>query len=300
MARNKKPTHTVIAHDEPDLQPKAGATIVSLYRGDCLEVLPQLPPASVDLILADLPYGTTACAWDCPIPLDRLWPAYAHVMKPTTTIVLFAVQPFAARLVASKIELFRYEWIWEKPQGTNPLNANVMPLRVHENILVFGSDRGIYQPQMEAGFRPVRGFVSERKVKVGQSLFDDDEATELVTAGKTSGEVYGAPTSMHRDNPEGTRYPTTVLRVPPDRKTWHPTQKPEALMRYLVRTYTKQGDIVLDNVMGSGTTGVAAMIEGRSFIGIEQNPEYFERAVDRIRSATHLFSDNVEFDVQGQ
>src|SRR5688572_8437308 len=111
MARNKKLTRTLIAHDEPDLQPKAGPTTVSLYRGDCLHVLPQLPAASVDLILADLPYGTTACAWDCPILLDRLWAAYAHVMKPTSTIVLTAVQPFAALLITSQIEWFRYEWI---------------------------------------------------------------------------------------------------------------------------------------------------------------------------------------------
>ncbi|OFV94799.1 MAG: hypothetical protein A3H28_03080 [Acidobacteria bacterium RIFCSPLOWO2_02_FULL_61_28] len=272
-------------------------TTVSLYRGDCLDVLPQLPKASVDLILADLPYGTTACAWDCPIPLDRLWAAYARVMKPTTMIVLTAMQPFAALLIMSKIGWFRYEWIWEKPQGTNPLNAKMMPLRAHEHILVFGSERGLYQPQMEVGFRPVRGFVSERKVKVAQSLFDDDEATELITAGNTSGEVYGLPTSMHRENAEGTRYPTTVLRVAPDRKTWHPTQKPEALMRYLVRTYTKPGDLVLDNAMGSGTTGVAAVIENRAFVGIEQDRKYFRRAAERIQSSAHLFSEDLEFDV---
>ncbi len=216
MTRNKTPTQIVTDQGGPDPQPKGDAISVSLFRGDCLDVLPQLPAASVDLILADLPYGTTACTWDCPIPLDRLWAAYAHVMKPTTTIVLTAVQPFASVLVQSKPAWFRYEWIWEKPQGTNPLNAKVMPLRAHENILVFRAERGLYQPQMEVGFRPVRGFVSERKVKVAQSLFDDDEATELMTDGKTVGAVYGSPASMHRENAEGTRYPTTIASARPN------------------------------------------------------------------------------------
>lgn len=237
----------------------------STYRtflGDCLELLPTLEAASIDLILCDLPYGTTACKWDAVIPLDRLWTEWARVIKPTTPIVLTAAQPFTTVLAASKLDWFRYEWIWEKPQGTNPLNARHMPLKAHENILVFFQKRGVYFPQMGVG-KPIPGFKSD---------------TALL------GEVYGKTRSMHREN-LGTRYPRTVLRFPQERTGLHPTQKPVDLMRYFIRTYSQPGDTVLDNTMGCGTTGVAAMMESRNFIGMELDEGYYTTAEQRIRSA---------------
>jgi DNA modification methylase len=232
------------------------------FLGDCLDVIPTLPESSVDLVLCDLPYGTTACKWDTIIPLAPLWDAWERVIKPGAPIVLTCAQPFTTVLAASKLDWLRYEWIWEKPQGTNPLNAKVMPLRAHENILVFYKNRGVYNPQMTAG-TPIPGFSS-------------DDAT--------IGEVYGNRKSVHRENP-GTRYPRSVLRFAQERKGHHPTQKPVPLMEYFIRTYTNPGDTVLDNCMGSGTTGVACVNTGRNFIGIEMLQTYFDIAKARIAAA---------------
>lgn len=245
---------------------------VQLFYGSCLNILPTQPQSSVDLILADLPYGTTACKWDSILPLMELWKLYQHILKPMGCVVMTCAQPFTTILASSKLEWLRYEWIWEKPQGTNPLNAKSMPMKAHENILVFAPKRAVYNPQMESGFTPIRGFSSDNAL---------------------IGEVYGTAKSIHRDNPEGTRYPTSVLRYRTDQDGFHPTQKPVALMRYLIRTHSNVGDTVLDNVMGSGTTGVAAIQEGRSFIGIELEDKYFAIAVERIQNNHHLFNEYV-------
>ena len=236
-----------------------------LLQGDCLELLPTLPDASVDMILTDLPYGTTACAWDSIIPLDRLWNEYHRVAKQNAAMIFTAAQPFTAVLASSNIANFRYEWVWEKPQGTNPMNAQIMPLKSHENVLVFYRKKPTYNPQMTQG-TPYGGFKSD-------------------TA--TIGEVYGSAKSVHRDNPEGTRYPKTVLQFKQE-KGLHPTQKPVALMEYLIKTYTNPGEIVLDSTMGSGTTGLAAFLTDRVFIGIEQDPKYFEIARDRLENPNVL------------
>ena len=177
-------------------------------------------------------------------------------------MVFTASQPFTTTLAASNIKNFRYEWIWEKPQGTNPFNAKVMPLKSHENILVFYRKSPTYNPQMTQG-TPYGGFKSD-------------------TA--TVGEVYGKGQSRHRDNPEGTRYPKTVLKHKQE-KGQHPTQKPVGLMAYLIETYTNKGETVLDATMGSGTTGVAAMNTNRNFIGIEAEEKYFNICKDRISQA---------------
>lgn len=212
-------------------------------------------------MLTDLPSGVTACEWDSVIPLDKLWEQYQRVARETTAFVFTATQPFTTRLISSNLEWFRYELIWEKPQGTNPLNAKKMPLKSHENIVVFYKKQPPYNPQMETGV-PYPGFETKN--------------------GATIGKVYGGPKSIHAAN-LGTRYPKSVLRFQQDRSGLHPTQKPVPLMEYLIRTYSNEGDVVLDCCMGSGTTGVAAMNMKRKFIGIELDPKFFSIAKLRLQ-----------------
>ena len=233
--------------------------MVDLRLGDCLDILPTLSGNSVDMVMVDLPYGTTACKWDSIISLDFLWEQYNRICKDNAAMVFTAAQPFTTTLASSNIDNFRYEWIWEKPQGTNPMNAKVMPLKSHENILVFYRSKPTYNPQMWYS-TPYSGFSSDVS-KIG--------------------EVYGSQKSKHRDNPEGSRYPKTILKYKQE-KGLHPTQKPVGLMEYLIKTYTNEGDIVLDNTMGSGTTGVACMNCNRNFIGIESDKKYFDIAKERI------------------
>ena len=235
-------------------------SMVDLYEGDCLNILPKLADNSVDMLLVDLPYGTTACKWDSVIPLDQLWKQYNRICKKNAAMVFTAAQPFTPILASSNIENFKYEWIWEKPQGTNPMNAKVMPLKSHENILVFYRKKPTYNPQMWYS-TPYSGF-SSNVSKIG--------------------EVYGSQQSKHRDNPEGSRYPKTILKYKQE-KGLHPTQKPVGLMEYLIKTYTNEDEIVLDNTMGSGTTGVACMNTNRKFIGIESDKKYFDIAKQRIK-----------------
>ena len=235
---------------------------VWLMRGDCLERMKEIESGSVDLILTDPPYGTTACKWDSVIPLDAMWEQLKRIIKPSGAIVMTASQPFTTVLISSNLKMFKYEWIWEKPQGTNPMNAKVMPLKSHENILVFYSNKPNYNPQMWQS-TPYSGFSSDSS-KIG--------------------EVYGFAKSKHRSNPEGTRYPKTVLRFKQD-KGLHPTQKPVALMEYLIKTYTNENETVLDFTFGSGTTGVACLNANRKFIGIEMDDTYFDIGSKRILEA---------------
>lgn len=235
--------------------------MVNLYLGDCLDILNEFEDNSVNMVLCDLPYGTTACSWDSIIPLQPLWDQYNRICKENAAMVFTAAQPFTTILAASNIKNFKYEWIWEKPQGTNPMNAKVMPLKSHENILVFYRKKPIYNPQMWFS-TPYSGFSSETS-KIG--------------------EVYNKAKSKHRDNPEGSRYPKTILKFKQE-KGLHPTQKPVELMRYLIKTYSNKNDVILDNTMGSGTTGVACVLENRKFIGIEKDEKYFKVAQDRIKN----------------
>lgn len=236
---------------------------VTLMPGDCLDLLKWLPDNSVDLILADLPYGTTQCAWDAVIPFEPLWREYLRVAKPNAAIVLCAAQPFASTVVASNPKHYKYEWIWEKGNATGFLNAKKQPLRAHESAQVFYRSQPTYNPQMTSGHARK---TSKRKT--------------------VNSECYGkALTLTEYDSTE--RYPRSVQFFSSDKQTanMHPTQKPVALMEYLIKTYTNPGDTVLDNTMGSGTTGVAAVNTGRNFIGIERDPGYFDLAVKRISSA---------------
>jgi site-specific DNA-methyltransferase (adenine-specific) len=227
-----------------------------LYLGDCLDLMAALPAHSVDLVLCDLPYGTTQNKWDSVIPLTDLWAEYRRVCS--GAIVLTAQTPFDKVLGASNLGMLRYEWIWRKEAGTGFLNAKKAPLKDHENILVFYDRPPTYNPQMRTGFKPY-------KCKQGHV-----------------GTNYGAVRPENVSESNGERYPVTVLEFPRDGGKVHPTQKPVALMEYLIRTYTNEGDTVLDNTMGSGTTGVAAVKSGRRFIGMERDPAYFAIAWDRI------------------
>lgn len=236
-----------------------------LQRGDCLELMKTIPDASVDLILCDLPYGTTQNKWDSVVPLTSLWAAYWRVLKDNGAVILTAQSPFDKILGASCIDKLRYEWIWEKSAATGFLNAKKAPLKAHENILVFYRRQPLYYPQMTAG-----------------------ATIKRVNASVAShGPNYAKAVSVRAPYESTERYPRSVLKFAKDNrlKSQHPTQKPVALMEYLVRTYTDEGDTVLDNCMGSGTTGVACMNTGRRFKGIELLPENFDIAKARIETA---------------
>lgn len=243
----------------------------TLLQGDCLEVMATLPAGSVDMILCDLPYGTTQNKWDSIIPLDALWAQYTRVCR--GRIVLTAAQPFTTALVASNLHGFRHSWTWIKPRPTGFQNAKKMPLRATEDVLIFGA--GVYNPQ---GLVRINKVCRNSRSTGGGNVRDD--IAESVGKGilRTPGATYIQ---------EFTNYPRDVLEYGLDEATkWHPTQKPVALMEYLIRTYTNPGDVVLDNTMGSGTTGVAAIQSGRNFIGIERDSDYFAIATKRVREAT--------------
>ena len=239
---------------------------VQLFQGDCMELLEGVPDKHVDLILCDLPYGTTKNKWDTPIPLEKLWEQYERVIKDAGAIVLTAQTPFDKVLGASNLNLLRYEWIWEKTSATGHLNAKKMPMKAHENILVFYKKLPTYNPQKTLGHT--------RKVST---------AAHKRNSKKTSN--WGDHGLSSYDSTE--RYPRSVLTFPTDKQksALHPTQKPVALMEYLIKTYTNAGDLVLDNCMGSGSTGVAAKQLGRQFIGFELDSNYFEIAKQRIEDA---------------
>lgn len=227
-----------------------------LLQGDCLELMKQVSDKSIDLILCDLPYGTTANKWDTVIPFDKLWAQYKRIIKDNGAILLFSQMPFGANLIMSNPKMFRYEWIWEKENITGFLNAKKMPLKKHENILVFYKHLPTYNPQMREGFKPY----SQMSGK-GSSNYGDYKAI---------------PSSS-----DGTRYPIDMIKFNRD-KGLHPTQKPVALLEYLIKTYTNEGDVVLDNCMGSGSTGIACKNTNREFIGMELDEKYFNIACERI------------------
>lgn len=236
-----------------------------LLQGDCLELMATLPANSVDMVMCDLPYGTTQNAWDSVVPLGRLWPEYWRLAKDAAPVVLTAQTPFDKTLGASQIENLKYEWIWEKTAATGFLNAKKSPLKAHENILVFYRKSPVYNPKMTAGH-------TLKRVNVSYA---------------NHGPTYSKSKSKRAPYESTHRYPRSVLRFPKDNRLqgFHPTQKPVALMEYLIRTYTNEGDTVLDNCMGSGTTGVACVNTGRAFIGIEKDPTYFAIADYRIACA---------------
>lgn len=235
---------------------------IRLMQGNCLELMKELPDGSVDMILADPPYGTTECKWDVTIPFDQMWSEIRRVVKPNGAILLFGTEPFSSLLRASNIKQFRYDWIYEKPGATGFLNAKKQPLRAHEIVSVFYKKQPTYNPQKTTGHR--------RK---------QSERTDI------NSECYGK--AMKRAAYDSTdRYPRSVQKFSSDKQkqSLHPTQKPVALLEYLVKTYTNEDDVVLDFVMGSGTTGVACVNTDRKFIGMELDQDYYQVASDRIAS----------------
>lgn len=236
---------------------------IDIFNGDCLELMKQIPDKSVDAVICDPPYETTACEWDHILPADRMWEQYERIVKPKGNVILFGAGLFAYKLALSNEKKFRYELIWKKSKCGSPLTAKYMPLKKHENILVFGDSGSYYEPQMEAGTPYHRNW----------------------TPNKHNNLKYGINGTEHYN--EGTRHPSTVLDFP---QKWrrqdqvHPTQKPVELMKWLVKSYCPEGGVVLDNCMGSGTTGMACVGTGRKFIGIEVEEQYFNIAKDRIQS----------------
>lgn len=238
--------------------------MIQLYQGDCLEVMKNIPDNSIDMILCDLPYGTTACKWDIIIPFNLLWKQYNRIIKDNGAIVLFAKQPFTSQLVNSNLKYFRYELIWQKDKGTDFGNANRKPLNSHENILVFYKKQPTYNKQLFAG-KPYT-----------KKNYKNNDDSDLNFKSDNSG--------IWVNN--GFRTPTSVIKYARDNihkgSNLHPTQKPVALLEYLIKTYTNEGEIVLDNCMGSGSTGMACINTNRNFIGIELDEGYFNIAKERI------------------
>lgn len=244
-----------------------------LWQGDCLELMKDIPDGSVDMVLCDLPYGTTRNRWDTVIPLDRLWEQYKRIIKDNGAICLFAQTPFDKILGVSNLKMLKYEWIWEKPMATGRLNCNFAPMKAHENILVFSKGAGcyvkdktkamIYNPQMTEGkpYTSISGIASTN--------YDTKWSREQLTINT------------------GTRYPRDIQKFAHDKDKLHPTQKPVKLLEYLIKTYTNKGDVVLDNCMGSGSTGVACVNTNRHFIGIELDEGYFNIAKKRIEEAVN-------------
>lgn len=229
---------------------------MKLICGDCIEAMRQIPDGSIDMVLADPPYGTTANKWDRTLPLEKMWWELRRVIRPNGAICLFAQQPFATDLINGSRREFRYEWVWEKVSAQGFLNANRMPLRAHELVLVFYKKLPTYHPQLTKG-KPYKGS--------GESRMTSN---------------YHTRRNISRDN-DGFRYPRDVQKFDGERGL-HPTQKPVALLEYLIRTYTDPGEIVLDFTMGSGSTGVACVNTDREFIGIELDKGYFDLAKKRI------------------
>ena len=240
--------------------------IDKIYNMDCLEGMRQIPDGSIDAVICDLPYGTTACAWDSVIPFDKLWEQYRRITKPNAAIVLFGAEPFSSALRFSNIKEYRYDWIWKKGETVSGhMNAHKMPLRNHEIISVFYRSLPTYNPIMRTGYQ---GY--DKTKYNGQQVKNG---------------VYGDKNvECHSEN-NGERFPLSVIDMSRDWKhqdALHPTQKPVDLLRYLVLTYTNEGDTVLDNCMGSGTTAIACIKEKRHFIGFELSKEYFDKAQRRI------------------
>jgi site-specific DNA-methyltransferase (adenine-specific) len=239
--------------------------MIDLRKGDCLELMKDIPDKSIDAIICDLPYGTTACKWDTIIPFEPLWEQYKRIIKNNGAIVLFASQPFTSALVMSNPKMFKYSLVWDKVAVTNPMLAKKQPMRCHEDVLVFYDKQPTYNPQMRVGVKWSRAGKKQHATDtLGQST--------LFNNGSDESEM---------------KYPKSIITFSNADKTKneHPTQKPLDLMEWLVKTYTNEGDLVLDNTMGSGTTGVACVNTNRGFIGMELDDKYFEIAKARINEA---------------
>lgn len=247
--------------------------INKVYKGDCLDLLPKyIDDKSIDMIFCDLPYGTTNCRWDSIIDLSKLWVEYERIIKDNGVILLFAQTPFDKVLGSSNIKLLKYEWIWEKTQATGHLNSKKMPMKAHENILVFYKKLPTYNPQKTKGH--------ERKVS---KSYQRDICIKRREDRWGDNYIYGKETSAP-DYDSTERYPRSVLVFPSDKQKskLHPTQKPLSLIEYMIKTYTNEGDLILDNTCGSGTTGLGAKNLNRNFIMMEKDPDYYQISCERV------------------
>jgi site-specific DNA-methyltransferase (adenine-specific) len=242
--------------------------MIKLLHGDCLELMKDIPDKSIDMILCDLPYGTTACKWDVVIPFDELWRQYKRIIKDDGAVALFGIGLFAYKLALSNEKMYKYEIIWHKSKSGSSFTAKYRPVQKHENILIFGKGKVVYNPQLEKG----EPYYRKRKANKGD---------------KPNNHKLGVISESETTN-DGFRYPSTVQFF---QQKWrrqdqlHSTQKPVALLEYLIKTYTLENETVLDNTMGSGSTGVACINTNRNFIGIEKDDKYFEIAKNRIEKA---------------
>ena len=230
----------------------------TIYHGDCLQVMPQLQ--KVDMVLSDIPYGITACKWDSVIPLESMWNKLLNIKNKKCVFAILASQPFTTTLISSNISMFKYSWVWEKNFATNFLHAKRQPLRITEDIVIFIDGASYYNPIKTRGHLPAQS-----------------------ARGSSKGQLWHGQNTRNYDGGDTDRFPNNILRikaVDPKQRS-HPTQKPVALMEYLIRTYTNEGDTVLDIAMGSGTTGVACQNTGRKFIGIEIEKNYCDVAIKR-------------------
>jgi len=241
---------------------QGGVSRSTFYQGDCLVEMDKIPDKSIDMILCDLPYGTTQNKWDSIIPFDKIWQHYKRIVKSNAAIVLTGQDKFTAKLILSNEKWHRYNLIWEKSKPTGFLNANRMPLRVHEDISVFYKSLPTYNPQFTIGEKShLRGHTKEKK---------------------QTNNCYGTfSQDVYNSQPTNEKHPKSILKFAAPHPPIHPTQKPIALFEYLIKTYTNEGETVLDNCMGSGTTGVACRNTNRHFIGIEKDEKYFDIAVRR-------------------
>ena len=237
-----------------------------IFNEDCLEGMKRIPDKSVDMILCDLPYGTTACSWDTIIPFEPLWEQYERVIKDNGAIVLFGQEPFSSNLRSSNFKLYRYDWIWEKDNHTNFLNIKKQPAKRHELISVFYKKQPTYNPQMWEG---------KENHSVGNQIGKMVER-----------EYLGGKFALKETQKSNLKYPISILRFKGEGrgKAVHPTQKPVALFEYLIKTYTNKGETVLDNCMGSGTTAIACLNTDRQYIGFELDEDYYNIAQDRIKN----------------
>lgn len=240
---------------------------IELWQGDCLELMKDIPDKSIDMVLCDLPYGTTSCKWDTILPFDELWKQYKRVLKVSGCVILFGTQPFTSHLILSNLQWFKYELIWHKSKCGSGFTAKYRPLAKHENILVFANGKTTYNPQLIQG-EPYKRQHKKTETKVNN---------HGIGFAHTKNDIFSINT--------GFRYPESVQFF---QQQWrrqdqvHPTQKPVSLMEWLVKTYSNEGETVLDNCMGSGTTGIACKNTNRKFIGIELDEKYFKIAKDRI------------------
>lgn len=254
---------------------------ITLIRGDCLEVMPKMKSGIIDLILADLPYGTTACKWDSIIPFDKLWDNYKRLVFNDSAIVLFGTQPFTSTLISSNLTMYRYSWIWDKAKSTNFMSAKLMPLLKTEDICVFSHSTCNSMSLHKMRYFPQGTIHVDKIVKNGKNV-----------GGKVAKDRNAIFLANKEYRQSHTNYPKNILEFPNDNNPLHPTQKPVALMEYLIKTYTNENDLVLDNTMGSGTTAVACINTNRRFVGIEKDTDdkgnslgYFDICIKRCEEA---------------